>query len=202
MIGRSVFDSMKLGMPNLNTLTTSCYANFFSPNGHWRQSFVCIISRHFGLKQCGFKGFPNTAQLMTRSIELGWKFQINTVPGCIFRDGMGLLVPLGHIGLQEFIGGDRFFQTFGRQHFNALRQQHGCFTLHHDLVLQIFHGFDFFIQLKLEAGQGFARQRRTCFGGISLPCHGIGNVQTRRRQHGIGAFSPFSRQHILAMSAL
>ena len=117
---------------------------------------------------------------MTGRIKLGWEFQINAVPRSIFCDGMGLLVPVRHIGLQQFIGSACFFQTFGRKNLNALRQKHGCFALHHDLVLQIFNRFDFFIQLKLEAGQRLARQRRTCFGSISLPCHGIGNVQTRR----------------------
>ena len=117
---------------------------------------------------------------MTGRIKLGWEFQINAVPRRIFCDGMGLLVPVRHIGLQQFIGSTCFFHTFGRKNLNALRQKHGCFALHHDLVLQIFNRFDFFIQLKLEAGQRLARQRRTCFGSISLPCHGIGNVQTRR----------------------
>ena len=60
---------------------------------------------------------------------------------------MGLLVPVSHIGLQEFIGSACFFQTFGRKNLNALRQEHGCFALHHDLVLQIFNRFDFLIQL-------------------------------------------------------
>ena len=117
---------------------------------------------------------------MPRGIKLGWEFQINTLPRSILCDGMGLLMPVSHIGLQQFIGGACFFQTFGRKNLYALGQQHSRFALHHDLVLQIFNRFDFFIQLKLEAGQRLARQWRTRFGSISLPCHGIGNVQTRR----------------------
>ena len=138
---------------------------------------------------------------MARRIKLRREFQINAVPCRIFSQGMGLLLPVRHIGLQGFICRIGFFQTFGRQHFNALRQQHGCLALHHDLVLKVFNGFHFFAELSFQAGQRFARQRRTSFGGIALPCHGIGNVQAAGRQHGVGALSPFSRQHILSLRA-
>ena len=91
---------------------------------------------------------------------------------------MRLLLPIGNIGLQQFVGCIGFFQAFGRQDLNALGQQHGSFSLHHDLVLKVFDSFDFFVQLQLQAGKGFPRQRGASFGGISLPSHGVCNVQT------------------------
>ena len=110
---------------------------------------------------------------------------------------MGLLLPVRYIRLQQLVGSVCLFQAFGGQDFNALRQQHRGFTLHHDLVLQVFNRFDFFVQLQFQAGQGLTRQRRTRFGGISLPCHGIGNIQARSGQHGIGTLCPLSCQHVL-----
>ena len=113
--------------------------------------------------------------------------------------GLSLLLPVGHIRLQQVVGSVCLFQAFGGQDFNALRQQHSGFTLHHDLVLQIFYRFDFFIQLQLQTGKGFTRQRGTRFGGISLPCHGICNVQARSGQHGVCTLCPLSCQHVLSV---
>ena len=112
---------------------------------------------------------------------------------------MGLLLPVRHIRLQQLVGSVCLFQAFGRQDFNALRQQHSGFALHHHLVLQIFNRFDFFIQMQLQTGKGFTRQRGTRFGGITLPCHGIGNVQTRCSEHGIGTLGPLCGQDVLSV---
>ena len=69
---------------------------------------------------------------------------------------MCLLLPIGNIGLQQFVSGIRLFQTLGRQDFNSLRQQNSGFSLHHDLVLQVFNRLDLFIQLQLQTSQGLA----------------------------------------------
>ena len=60
---------------------------------------------------------------------------------------MGLLLPVANISLQHLVCSIGLFEAFGRQHFNALRQQYRSFALHHHLVLQIFNRFDFFSQL-------------------------------------------------------
>ena len=129
------------------------------------------------------------------------KLQVHTLPCGVFSERLSLLLPLRHISLQHFVGCVGFFQTFGGQHFNALCEQHGRFSLHHHLVLQIFNRFDLFVELLLEPRQRFTRQGRTCFGGITLPSHGIGNVHAGRRQHGRGTFGPFCGQDILAVNA-
>ena len=69
---------------------------------------------------------------------------------------MRLLLPVGNIGLQKFVGSIGLFQTLGRQDFNSLGQQYSRFSLHHDLMLQVFDGFDFLVQLQLQARQGLA----------------------------------------------
>ena len=109
------------------------------------------------------------------------------------------MLPMGHIGLERLIGQVGFFEAFGGQHFNALRQQHGRLSLHHHLVLEVFKHFDFFVQLKLEARQRLTRQRGACLGSVALPSHGIGNVDAISRQHGLCTGSPLCRQHILAV---
>ena len=106
---------------------------------------------------------------------------------------------MGHIRLEHVVGQVGFFETFGRQHFNALRQQNSRLSLNHHLVLKVFKHFDFFVQLEFEARQGFARQRGSGLCSIALPSHGIGNVDAISRQHGLCTRSPLCCQHVLAV---
>jgi hypothetical protein len=95
-----------------------------------------------------------------------------------------------------------FGDRLGREHFDALGQEHRRFTLHHHLVLQVFHTFDHFGQANFQAGQGFARERRTGFGRIALPGHGIANVQAGCLQQVLGFLGPIAGQCVLTQHPL
>ena len=140
--------------------------------------------------------------MLARSVQLRWVFQLDAGPGAALRQGLCLVLPLRHIGLQAGLTAQGLGQRFGGQNLNALGQQHRCFALHHDLVLQVFHALDHFGQAMFEARQGFARQRRSGFGGVSLPGQRIGHVQTRRLQQLFGFLGPLGGQCFLAMQAL
>ena len=69
---------------------------------------------------------------------------------------LSLRLPTGHIGLQRIARGKRVLPWLGREHVNALGQQHCGFAVHLGLVLQVLHGFDALGQRSLQAGQGLA----------------------------------------------
>ena len=95
----------------------------------------------------------------------------------------------------------RIAPRLDRQYLNALAQQHSGFALHLRAVLQVFNGFDPLSQLDLNGGQRLFRQRRARFGGITLPCQSISQIQLANGQQGIGFGSPFSRNGFLALAA-
>ena len=85
----------------------------------------------------------------------------------------------------------------GGQHLDALRQQHGGLALHLHAVLQVLDALDALGQLRLEAGQRLARQRRAGLGGVALPGH------ARRRCSACGCASSASAfcAHSAAMAS-
>ena len=151
-------------------------------------------------RQCAKKTLPNGLQLLQCRIQLVREFQIHTGPDRVGLEQIGLCLPLVHIGLHTSETHLGLRHRLGRKHFDALRQQHGGFALHHDLVLQILNAFDHFGQTDLQAGQRLARQRRAGFGGIALPSHGICNVQARRLQQALCFLGPITRQCVLAVN--
>ena len=157
-------------------------AQLIGPHQHLRQGCGGIGMCGRGLRQSGFKSLPDTLQLAARSVQLGRELHVHAGPAGLFGQGLGLLLPLGHIGLQCGMHRLGFFPALGGQDFHTLRQQDRSFALHHHLVLQVVHGFHHFGQLHLEAGQGLARQRGAGFGGITLPSQGIGNVEAGTAQ--------------------
>ena len=106
-----------------------------------------------------------------------------------------------HVTAQAFLRSFCIAPGFGRQHLNALRQQHSRFTLHLHAVLQVFNGFHTLCQLLLERRQGFTRQRCPSLGGITLPGHGLGHVQGGRRQQGVGFGGPLHGDDFLVLGA-
>ena len=88
-----------------------------------------------------------------------------------------LLLPVRHVGRQCRRSNLRVFPALGRQHFEALGQQHSRFALHLGAVLQVIDALDALGQPGLEAGQRFTRQRRAGLGGVALPGHRIGDVE-------------------------
>ena len=177
-------------------------ADLVGPHGHGGQSGCGVGLGHRSQSRCGRKTVPNRLQLLARSVQLRGVFQLHAGPDAALRQGLGLVLPLRHIGLQAGLTPQGLGQRFGGQDLNALGQQHRRFALHHDLVLQVLHALDHFGQAMFEARQGFAGQRRSGFGGISLPGQRIGHVQTRRLQQLLGFLGPFGGQGFLAMQAL
>ena len=90
----------------------------------------------------------------------------------------------------------------GGQDFDTLCQQHGGLALHLHAVLQVFDHLDALSQLGFEQRQRLARQRGTGLGGVALPGHGIGDIQTRRCEQALRLFRPFGSDGLLALGAL
>ena len=107
-----------------------------------------------------------------------------------------------HVSTQGFERGLRIAPGLDRQHFYALGNQHRCFALDLGAVLQVFNGFNALGQLHLEAGKWLFGQRRTCFGGITLPGQSIGEVEFGQAQKHLGFFAPFGGHLFLASAAL
>ncbi len=176
-------------------------ANFISPNRHRWQGCRRITLGCQCQHQCSRKTIPDRLQLIQCGVQLTRKLHVHTRPHGVGGQLLRLRLPLGHIRLQACERSLRFGDGFGGQHFNALRQQHGSFTLHHHLVLQIFDTLDHFGQAEFQTGQGLARQRRTGLGRISLPSHGVGNVQTWGLQHLLGFLGPVAGHGFLIVHA-
>ena len=91
---------------------------------------------------------------------------------------------------------------FGRQHFDALRQQHRSLALHLHPALQVLNHTNSLGQLALDGCQRLTAQRRACLGGVALPRHRIGDVEFCDRKERLRPGLPFGRQRLLAFGAL
>ncbi len=116
--------------------------------------------------------------------------------------GIGLGLPLGHVRAQGVRRGLCVAPGLGGQHLDALGQQHRRLALHLHPVLQVLDALDAIGQLRLQPGQRLAAQGRAGLGGIALPGHGIGDVQARLGQHGLGLLRPLGSDRFLAAGAL
>ena len=96
-----------------------------------------------------------------------------------------------HISLQSLQHRLGIAPRLGRQHLNALSQQHRSFALHLHPMLQVFNHLHAVTELAFERRQRLLAQRRTRFGGIALPGHGIGNVELGRAHQGLRFVRPF-----------
>ena len=118
------------------------------------------------------------------------------------RDFIGLGLPVRHVSAQGFKHALSIAPRLDRQHFDALRNQHGGFALHLGAVLQVFNRLDAFGQLPFHAGQRLFGQRRTGFGGIALPGQRIGQIELGQGQQSTGFFGPLGGGGFLAFAAL
>ena len=176
-------------------------SDFIGPHRHRRHGRRRIGQGLLRQGQGGRKPFPYRQQLALRSVELGGVLHLHTGPNRVGLELLGLALPLGHVRLQTRLAGLGFGNRFGGQDLNALGQQDGGFTLHHHLVLHIFHALDHFGQTLLPTGQGLARQRGTGFGGVALPGHGVAHVQARSLQKLLSLQRPVGDQGFLAFGA-
>ena len=177
-------------------------AQLVGPDRHRRQRCSSVGRSGHSLGNGGGKCIPDHQQLGLGSVELGREFGVHTGPQRIADQIGGLRLPVRHIATQHVEGGAGVLPGLGRQHFDALRQQHCGFALHLNAVLQIFNALDALAQALLEQGQRFAAQRCARLGRVPLPGQGIGDVQARQVQQCVGARRPFHGQRLLALGAL
>ena len=177
-------------------------ADLVGPHRHGGQGGCAVVLGHSRHSSGGRETVPHGLKLLACSVQLGRVFHVHAGPNAVVRQGLGLVLPLRHIGLQAVLSAQRFGQRLGGQHLDALGQQHGRFALHHDLVLQVFHTLDHFGQTLLEACQRLPRQRCPGFGRITLPSQRIGHVQARCVQQLFGFLDPLGGQGFLSMQAL
>ena len=177
-------------------------ADLIGPHGHGGQGGCAVVLGHSRHSSGCRETVPNRLKLLACSVQLGWVFHVHAGPDVVERQGLGLVLPLRHIGQQAGLSAQRLGQGLGRQNLDALGQQHGCFALNHDLVLQVFHALDHFGQTLLETSQGFTRQRCPGFGRITLPGQRIGHVQARCVQQLFGFLNPLRGQSFLSVQAL
>ena len=176
-------------------------AQFVCPHRHRWQGCSSILCGSGRLRHGRLESLPHHQQLGTRGIEQRREPGFHTRPAGITRQLLGLFLPACDIGAQQFERCLRIAPGLGREHFDALCQQHSGLALHLNPVLQVFDDLHAVGQLYLEQGQRLARQRGTSLGGIPLPGQGICNIELGGRQQGLGFFSPFGRNGFLPLGA-
>ncbi|MNK72666.1 hypothetical protein D3C87_921490 [compost metagenome] len=176
-------------------------AQFVGPDGHRRQRRGGIGRGGNGLRQRAVERIGHHEQLRLGGFELGGELGVEAVPVGVGHDVGGLLLPVGHVGAQRFLGGLGVLPALGGQHFEALRQQDGGFAVDLRAVLQVFDALDALGQLGLQPGQRFARQRRAGLGGVTLPGQCVGDVELGLRQQRFGLLRPFGGDGFLALGA-
>ena len=176
-------------------------AQLVGPDRHGRQCSAVVIGRGHGLCQRGLKSGPHRQQLGARRLDVQRKARIGAGPDRITDQGIGLRLPLGHIGAQPGPRGLGLAPALGRKHLGALRNQHRRLALNLRAMLQVFNGLDSLGQQALEAGQRLARQRRARLGRIALPGQCIGQVEPAGVQQGLPLGGPVGGQGVLAARA-
>ena len=178
------------------------HAQFVGPYRYRRQRTGSILDSGTGLAQRILEGTHHQLQLFNCAFQLRHMLGIDALPGGILLQRLRLLAPVRHIGIQAGFGGIGLLPALGGQHLDALRQQHGGFAVHLHAGLQILDRLDALGQLLLERGERLLAQGRTRLGGITLPGHGVGNVQLARLQQLLGLGAPLCRQQLLPLAAL
>ena len=113
-----------------------------------------------------------------------------------------LRLPVRNVNGQSLRHCLRFTPGFGGHHFNALGQQHRRFTLYLGLVLQVFDYAHALGNPQLQARQRLFAQRRSGFGSIALPGHGVGNIEFGQTQQTFGFGRPLGRHRLLQLGTL
>ncbi len=90
----------------------------------------------------------------------------------------------------------------GGEHFSALCNKYSSLALNLSAVLQVFDGLDALSQLHFQPRQRLTRQRRPGFGSITLPGHGIGQVEFWQGQQRPSFVSPLGGDSFLPFGAL
>ena len=183
-------------------LLATQHAQFVGPHGHRGQRTGSVLDSGTGLTQRILEGAHHQLQLFNCAFQLRHMLGIDALPGGILLQRLRLLAPVRHIGIQAGFGGIGLLPALGRQHLDALSQQHGGFSVHLHTGLQVLDGLDALGQLQFEAGQRLLAQRCTGLGGVALPGHGVGNIELGRLQQLLGLGTPLGCQQFLALAAL
>ena len=195
---RSVFASISRSLGGFATQGT----DLVGPDRYRRQRGAAVGGGNAHLLQGVFKRLYHQLQLFDRAFQLTGIFGIHAGPARILLQRLGLLTPVGNIGLETGFGLFGFGPALGGQGFDALRQQHGGFALDLDLGLQVLDDLDALGQPGARGGQRLLAQRRARLGGITLPGHGIGNIQATGLQQLLGTGLPLCGKGLLATAAL
>jgi hypothetical protein len=177
-------------------------AQFVSPYGHRRQRRHGVGSGGLRLCQRRMERIGHDQQLRLRRLELRGKPGVEAVPVAIGRDVGRLLLPVAHVGAQRFLGGLSVLPALGREHFEALREQHRGLAVHLRAMLQVFDALHALGELHLETRERLARKRRAGLGGVTLPGERIGDVELGLGQQRLGLLRPFGGNGFLALGAL
>ena len=129
------------GSCSLRQYFATGHTNLVRPCGHRGQRRRRIGCCDFSQLQSFTEGCPHGLHLLRAGLQGRRELRIHARPLGICRQSLGLGHPTVKVSLQGFTLGQGVLPWLGREHFNALRQQHGSFTLHLGLMLQIFNGF-------------------------------------------------------------
>ena len=177
-------------------------AQFVSPYLHGWQRLADIIGCSTRLRENIGKGLCNEIKLLVGAFELARMAGLDIAPVCVLLQRAGLFMPVRHIRLQTCLRRVGILPASGGQQLNPLGQQHRRLALHLRTHLQVFNALDGGRQAAFEGQQRFLAQWRASLGGITLPGHGVGNVEPARLQQDFGLGRPFDNQHLLLLAAL
>ncbi|VTY39405.1 Uncharacterised protein [Xylophilus ampelinus] len=177
-------------------------ADLVGPDRHWRQRRGGVRGRGHGLRQRAVEGVRHHLQLRLRGVELRGEAGVEAAPVGVLRDLLRLGQPVLHVAAQALLGRLRVLPALGRQHLEALREQHRRLAVDLRAVLQVLDPLDPLGQLRLEAGQRLARERGAGLGGVALPGHGVGDVQARLLEQRARLVGPLGGDRLLALGAL
>ena len=169
------------------------------PHGHGGQRRCSVFSRCGRLGHGGLEGFPDHQQLGAGGIQQRGEAGFHAHPAGVARQLLGLLLPASNVGAQQFECRMGIAPGLGREHFNALCEQHGGFALHLHAVLQVFDDLHAVSHLDLEQRQRLPRQGRTGLGRIALPSQGVCNIELGGGQQRLGFLSPFGGDRFLPL---
>ena len=176
-------------------------AQLVGPHRNRGQRRRRVRGRSDRLGQGTLKRVPNHQQLPARGLQQRGELQVDAGPVGVGLQFCRLRLPVRNVSAQRLPDGLGGLPGFGRQHLDALGQQHGCFTLYLHAVLQVLDHLDPVCQLTLDCQQRLLAKGRSGFCRIALPGQRVGDVELGNRQQTLGLAQPFRRHQFLPLGA-
>ena len=167
------------------------------PGRDCRQIEGRVTRRPDGMRQCRIKRLPDRRELLAAGLQHGWKAGIHARPVGVAGEGQAIGLQALQIGGQGVALALGLLPGLGGQHFDALSHHHAGLSLNLGAVLQVLDALDAFGQLVFQGGQGLTGQWRTGLGGVTLPGHGVSQVDPGGIAQGFAFVGPFESQGIL-----